>query len=142
MPDYDQMIEELTAEYERRRARTADLHRKLREITGTATAPRGVVKVTTGIQGEVRHIEFPTGAYKRMAPAELTATLLTTIGAAREKALTMVAELMEPELPKGSNFIDVFTGKAGPAGASPAGPAMPDAVRDYLAHGSTGGTDG
>jgi DNA-binding protein YbaB len=142
MTDYDQIIEELTAEYQKRRAKTVELHRKLKEITATATASRSVVKVSVGAQGEVRDIEFPTGAYKRMAPAELTAALLATIAEAREKALAMVKELMEPEMPKGSNFIDVFTGKAELPDALPDEPVMPDVVRDYLAHGRAGAGNG
>jgi DNA-binding protein YbaB len=140
--DYDQVIDELTAEYNKRRARTGELHRRLREISGTATAPRGTVKVTVGAQGEVRNIEFPTGAYKRMAPAELTAALMSAISEAKDKALAMVTEVMEPELPKGSKFLDIFTGKAELPSVLPSEPAMPDVVRDYLQHGRAGGTNG
>jgi DNA-binding protein YbaB len=142
MTDYDQMIDELTAEYRKRRAKTGELQRKLKEITATATAPRSVVKVSVGAQGDVRDIEFPTGAYKRMAPAELTAALLATIADAKQKALEMVRELMEPELPKGSKFIDIFTGKAEMPDALPDEPVMPDLVKEYLAHGRAGGTNG
>lgn len=141
MTDYAQMLDELTAEYRRQRERSGELHRQLKEITGTASAPRNVVKVSVGAQGEVRDIQFPTGAYKRMAPAELTSALLTTIAEAKEKALVKVRELMEPELPKGSKFLDIFTGKAEMPDVLPEEPRVPDAVVDYLTHGRPGGPD-
>jgi hypothetical protein len=146
MTIYDRQIEELTAEYRRRRAQAGELRRKIGEISGCATAPREVVKVTVGAQGEVRAVEFPTGAYKRMAPAELAGTLMATIGEARDKALAAVGELMTPELPRGLNIVDLLQGKADLPGALPAEPAIPDAVREYVDHGrgqrDDGGRDG
>jgi DNA-binding protein YbaB len=137
--EYDELIEELTAEYERRRARTGELHRQLREVSGTATAPRGVVKISVGAQGEVRDIQFPTGAYKRMAPAELSAALLATIGEATNKAVEKVTELMEPELPGSEHLIGLFTGKTELPQALPDEPPMPNVVREYLEPGRPAG---
>jgi hypothetical protein len=143
MSNYQQMIDELTAEFHERRAKTTELHRKMKEITATATAPRSTVKVSVGAQGEIRGIEFPTGAYKRMTPTELSAALLETIGEAKQKALTMLRELIEPEMPEGSSgLLDVITGKSELPDVLPDGPVMPDAVRQYLMNGRPGEGDG
>ena len=136
MSIYQQRAKELVAEYEERRARAGELRRKIGEITGTATASRGTVKVTVGVQGEVTALEFPTGAYKRMAPKELAETLLATINEAREKAVESVRELMTPELPAGLNFIELLQGKADRVGPAPTEADIPDAVRDYLGRGT------
>jgi DNA-binding protein YbaB len=110
--DYQQLIEQLTEEYEKARAHTVELRREISELTASATAPRETVKVTVGAQGDVRSIEFPAGAYKRMAPAELSAAVMATINEAKDKAQRMLSELMAPELPAGVNFLDVMQGKA------------------------------
>jgi DNA-binding protein YbaB len=110
--DYQQLIEQLTEEYEKARAHTVELRRAISELTASATSPRETVKVTVGAQGDVRSIEFPAGAYRRMAPAELSAAVMATINEAKDKAQRMLSELMAPELPAGVNFLDVMQGKA------------------------------
>src|SRR5690242_6706932 len=76
---YDQHIEELLGAYRRERAQVGELQRRMREVQSSATAPRQALKVSVNAQGEVTEIEFPTGAYKRMAPVELSQMLLVTI---------------------------------------------------------------
>lgn len=84
---YDQQIEDLLEQYRRQRAEAVETRQRINGTTSTATAPRQAVKITVGAQGEVTAIEFPTGAYRRMAPKELADVLLTTIRQARSEAL-------------------------------------------------------
>lgn len=98
---YDQHIEELLGAYRRERAQIGELQRTMREVKASATAPRQALKVTVNSQGEVTEIEFPTGAYKRMAPVELSQMLLTTIQKARTTAMAEVAEVLAGHLPAG-----------------------------------------
>jgi hypothetical protein len=137
-------IEALMAEYRRRRARTAELQRRIGEISATATTARQTVKVTVGPQGDLLGIEFPTGAYKRMAPNELAEAVMGVVAEAKAKALDQLRELMQPELPAGLNFMDLIQGKADLTKALPAEPPMPAAVRDYIDTGrvSPGGAIG
>lgn len=130
---YEQMIEQLTEEYEKARARSGELRQQVRDLTASVTAPRETVKVTVGAQGEVRSIEFPTGAYKRMAPAELSTALMDALNEAKDKAQAMLSELLAPNMPAGMNFLDVIQGKAGMPALDGDGPGMPGFVRDYLA---------
>jgi DNA-binding protein YbaB len=129
---HQQQAEELFAVYRQRQAEAAELRRKLAASTATAVAPRGVVKVTVAANGDVTSIDFPTSAYKRMAPAELARVLVSTIGDARAKALTAAAEVLTPELPKGLNFAEMAQGKAYLSAAAPSEEDIPDAVRKYL----------
>lgn len=141
--DYHRLIEELTREYARARERTGELRRKVSELTVTVTAPRETVKVTVGAQGEVRAIEFPTGAYKRMAPAELSAALMSALTEATEKARVQLGEIMAPSMPKGLNFLDVVSGKAGMPALDSAEAGLPGIVMEYLTDGTaTPGTGG
>jgi DNA-binding protein YbaB len=146
MTRYDQEIDDLLTEYRERRAKAGELRRTIEEIAVSVTAPRAAVKVTVNAQGQVAAIEFPTGGYKRMPPAELAATLMDTIGEATQKALAAVRELMTPELPAGLNFMELLQGKADLATVLPEEPSMPDAVREYVEYGrgphSAGGPNG
>jgi DNA-binding protein YbaB len=132
---YEQQVDELIAKYQERRARAAELRSQIAGISATAIAARRVVKVTVGAQGEVRAIEFPTDAYKRLTPAELTEALMTTIEQARQKATAALAELMAPELPPGLNVLGLLQGKVDYAAAAPENPPIPDAVTEYLSYG-------
>jgi DNA-binding protein YbaB len=128
---FEQKAEELIAEYEERRAKTGELQRKISEIRGTATSPRGSIKVTVGVQGEVTEIQFPTSAYKRMPPKELSETLLATISEAKDSAQEALRELMTPEMPASPNFTALLQGNTD-ATKVPTLQDIPDAVRDYL----------
>ena len=105
---FDSELEALMAEYRKRRARTAELQRQIREISGTAVTPRQTVKVKVDAQGGLLALEFPTGAYKRMAPNELAEAVMGAVAEAKGKALEALGELMQPELPKGMNFADLL----------------------------------
>lgn len=132
---FDYEIEELLGQYRKQREEIADMQRQLAETTATVTAPKQVVKVTVGAQGEVSAIEFPTSAFRRMPPKELADTLLTTIQQARAKALEKTAELVSARLPAGVAMADLLQGKANPMDLLPEDPTMPDSVRDYVDHG-------
>lgn len=99
------------------------------------------MKITVGAQGEVTAIEFPTGAYRRMAPKELADVLLTTLRQARAEALEGVAGVLADRLPPGVTVPDLLQGRVDPAAVLPEDPAMPDSVRDYVDHGFKGGPD-
>jgi DNA-binding protein YbaB len=135
---YEQQAEELAAAYEAQRARTTELRRKITEATGTATSPRKSIKVTVSARGDVTAIEFPTEAYKRMPPKELSEALLATIGEARNKALESVRDAMAADLPKGLNFIEMLKGNANVAVSPPTEEDIPDFVRQHLSGGSGG----
>ncbi|MFG3165556.1 YbaB/EbfC family nucleoid-associated protein [Streptomyces sp. NPDC048200] len=135
---YDQQIEDLLGEYRRQREQAAETRRRINATTSTATAPRQTVKVTVGAQGEVTAIEFPTGAYRRMAPKELADVLLATIQQARSEALDGVAGVLAGELPPGVTVADLLQGRVDPTALLPEDPAMPDSVRDYVDHGFQG----
>ena len=139
---YDQGIEDLLALYQQQRAEVAETRRRINDVTGTATAPRQTVKVTVGAQGDVTAIEFPTGAYRRMAPKELADAMLAVIAQARAAAMEQVAELTELGLPSGVSPADLLQGKADPTALLPETPAMPDSVRDYIDSGRPDGPRG
>lgn len=135
---YDQHIEELLGAYRRERAQIGDLQRRMREVKASATAPRQALKVTVDSQGEVTAIEFPTGAYKRMAPVELAQMLVSTIQKARTIAVEEAAEILSGHLPAGMSAVDLLQGKADFGALLPETPAMAEEVQEYVANGRPG----
>ncbi|MFD0280043.1 YbaB/EbfC family nucleoid-associated protein [Kitasatospora sp. NPDC127111] len=139
---YDQEIEDLLALYARQREEAAETRRRIAATTATATDPRQAVKVTVGAQGELTAVEFPNGAYRRMAPRELADLLVTTAARAREEALEAVAGVVSDGLPPGVTLGDLLQGRVDPTALLPEEPALPDTVREYVEHGFEGADRG
>ncbi|MER6539843.1 YbaB/EbfC family nucleoid-associated protein [Streptomyces sp900105755] len=138
---FDQEIEDLLAQYRRQREEAVETRRRINETTSTATAPRQAVKVTVGAQGQVTALEFPTGAYRRMASKELADILLTTIQQARSQALKSVDEIVTAQLPPGITLSGLLQGQADPTAFLPEEPVMPDAGFDLTDLHSRGDND-
>ncbi|MFJ8158966.1 YbaB/EbfC family nucleoid-associated protein [Streptomyces sp. NPDC094468] len=132
---YDEEIENLLTLYRKQRAEAGEARRRINEVTGTATAPRKVVTATVSAQGEVTAIEFPTGAYRRMASKELSEIMLATLRQARARALTSAADITSAGLPAGVNITDLIEGKVDVAAILDDEPKSPPSVGEYLSHG-------
>ncbi|MET7685127.1 YbaB/EbfC family nucleoid-associated protein [Streptomyces sp. NPDC005423] len=78
------------------RAAVADAERRLREASVTVTSKDRSVEVTVGAQGDVRNLRFHDGTYRSMAPAQLSAVLLETIGQARARMARQVTDTYRP----------------------------------------------
>ncbi|BBA96929.1 hypothetical protein RVR_2455 [Actinacidiphila reveromycinica] len=135
MSGYDQEIEQLMAEYRTRRNEADTYRRRINSLTGTATAPRRVVKVTVSARGEVAEIEFPTGAFRRLSPKELGDVLKATIAEARAKALEEVDEIAFGNLPLGLRPSAALNGTADLSSLLPEEPEPQERVRDYMERG-------
>ncbi|MEC3975214.1 YbaB/EbfC family nucleoid-associated protein [Amycolatopsis sp. H20-H5] len=120
--NYEEQLEQSIAQYREQQAGLVEFQRALGNISCSATAPRQVVTVSVGCQGEVTSLRFPTDAYKRMVPAELSEVILATINEARAQAMDEYAELLSPLLPEGINAKDIVTGKADLGAMLPADP--------------------
>ncbi|MCD0484101.1 YbaB/EbfC family nucleoid-associated protein [Streptacidiphilus sp. ASG 303] len=136
---YDQEVEELLAQYRTEREQALENRRRINETTATVAAPRQTVKVTVNAQGDVSAIEFPTGAYRRMAPKELAEALLGAIKQARAKAIEEVHQMLSDRLPAGVSIPDLLRGQVDSSALLPETPGMPDRVREYLARGRPSG---
>ncbi|MFJ9409139.1 YbaB/EbfC family nucleoid-associated protein [Streptomyces sp. NPDC101393] len=132
---YDQQIEDLLAEYRDAREKTVETHQQISEIQGTAVAPRQVVKVSVGGQGQVTALDFPTGAYRNMAPKDLSRVILATLEEARGKALAQAMEVGMGGLPEGMTPADMLSGNFDPRDLLPKDMKLPEAVREYIERG-------
>jgi hypothetical protein len=105
-------LAELVADSERRMAAIADAQRQVAEIAVSVRSRDRSVTVGLGAGGALSELTFHTGAYREMAPAELSKLLLDTVDAARAEYAAQVAEAMAPVradavLP----FEDIMAGK-------------------------------
>ncbi|GAA4815439.1 YbaB/EbfC family nucleoid-associated protein [Streptomyces ziwulingensis] len=132
---FDEQIEELQATYRAQLEQIGELQRRMREVSGTATAKAQAMKVTVGPQGELTAVEFPTNAYRRMTPKELADLVVSTVQEARAKATAELAQVMTPHLPEGLDAEHLLRGTADVGRLMPRDPAMPEAVREYVDQG-------
>ncbi|MGW6449806.1 YbaB/EbfC family nucleoid-associated protein [Lentzea sp. NPDC055074] len=105
-----EQLERLVAQYREQFAELQETQRRLREISCSATSPRQVVTVTVGHGGVVRDVKFPSSAYKRLTPAELSAAIVRTITDAQQQAAGQAAAIVAPTLPEGVDAQKMFSG--------------------------------
>jgi DNA-binding protein YbaB len=132
---YDEQVEKLLAQYRDARERAADTRRRINEVEATATAPRKVVKVTVSAQGQVTALDFPTAAYRTMAPKDLSKTILATLEEARTRLLSKVSEVTLGGMLGGVPIADLLCGQADVRSVVPEELELPEAVRAYVDHG-------
>ncbi|MEU6220124.1 YbaB/EbfC family nucleoid-associated protein [Streptomyces sp. NPDC047022] len=132
---YDEQVEELLAQYRQAREQAADTRIQINEIEATATAPRRVVKVTVGAQGQVKALDFPTPAYRTMTPKDLARVILATVEKARAEALSKVSEAALGGMFGGMSPADLLQGRVDPRSFLPEELDLPDVIRAYIDHG-------
>jgi len=136
---YEGLLDQAMAAYQRQRQKSGELYRELNHITETVTAPRQVVKVTVGQQGEVTDLTFPTAAFKNMTGTELATVILKTIGQAQSQLRARSATLLAPSLPAGLSAEELLAGTADLEALLPARPwNAEDADQPFGESGATG----
>lgn len=135
--NFNERIEGLFEEYQRQRNSLTELQEKMRALTATATSPRREVSITVGQNGVMTDIRFPTGAHKRLAPADLTELIMTTYSEAKENVMQQAAATLAPMLPDGMDAQALVRGTAGTDAYLPEEPRMATSVREMLNLGRT-----
>lgn len=130
--NFNERIEGLFEEYQRQRNSLTELQEKMRALTATATSPRREVSITVGQNGVMTDIRFPTGAHKRLAPADLTELIMTTYAEAKENVMQQAAATLAPMLPDGMDAQALVRGTAGTDAYLPKEPRMATSVREML----------
>lgn len=130
---YDSHVDDLLVAYQQQRTSMTDLQNRMREISASATSPRKEVTVTVGRGGAITDIAFPTSAYKRMTPKELSAAIMQAFAEAKEQAMDQAAQLLGPLLPKGMDAAKMVRGEASvDMYLPPDGPRVTRSVRAFL----------
>lgn len=130
---FDDHVARLFTEYERQRTSVGDLQSRMRDLSASATSARREVTITVGQNGVLTDIQFPTGAYKRLASAELRSVILRTFTEAKESVLEKAAEVLAPMLPEGMDAHQMVRGEAGvDTFFPPEGPHLTSEARSML----------
>ncbi|MEU5941295.1 YbaB/EbfC family nucleoid-associated protein [Micromonospora sp. NPDC047548] len=125
-------VEDLFEYYQRQRAGLSDLQRRMQAISATASSARREVEVTVGHTGVVTNITFPTSAYRRMAPQELSAMLIRVITDAKDLASAQAVDILRPLMPPGLDASELVSGKLSVEKLIPATPNLPRVVDERL----------
>ncbi|WP_305785766.1 YbaB/EbfC family nucleoid-associated protein [Symbioplanes lichenis] len=130
--NFNERIESLFEEYQRQRNSLTEMQEKMRSLTASATSPRREVTVTVGQNGVLTDIKFPSGAHKRLTPADLTELILATYNEAKEDVTQQAAATLAPMLPDGMDAQALVRGTAGTDAFLPKEPRMATSVREIL----------
>jgi len=130
--NFNESIENLFEEYQRQRSSLTEMQAKMRALSATATSPRREVSVTVGQNGVLTDIKFPTPAYKRLAPADLTELIMSTFAEAKEDVMQQAAATLAPMMPAGMDAQALVRGTAGAEAFLPKEPRMATSVREIL----------
>jgi DNA-binding protein YbaB len=99
LPEFnlDDAIVDLRAEQERIKAATEHMS----TITGSAVSKDRVVTATVDSQGRLVDLKLAGTRYRKLAPAELTASIVATVRQAQEDAAGAAATALSGLLPEG-----------------------------------------
>jgi DNA-binding protein YbaB len=104
----------LRQQFTDRMAEFSSLHKRMQELSASATSPQRLLTATVGAQGEVTALKFHSDGYRSMAQSELEHVLLETIKRARQQVMDQMKELANPLAPAGVSIDDVLEGRFDP----------------------------
>ena len=93
--------QQLSADYEKRLAQIRNLQQRAGQVTATARSRNGLVSIQVGAQGQLLGVSLDPGAYDRLSPQRLAATLVELAKTAAADAAGQVQDIMAPVLPPG-----------------------------------------
>ncbi|MFF0307467.1 YbaB/EbfC family nucleoid-associated protein [Streptosporangium sp. NPDC004379] len=105
---FPQTIKAMAHEYNRQAERLRQAYSELAELTATARSDDQMVTVTVGPRGQIQNIELDPRVYRKLSPSELSQSIMEQIGAAVAQTAERTKELMEPFLPAGLPYEQVF----------------------------------
>ncbi|MEV5493992.1 YbaB/EbfC family nucleoid-associated protein [Nonomuraea fuscirosea] len=101
-------VEELAGQVDQQVRRVREAYQALNAIESTMTSSDGMIQVTVGPQGQVRSIDLNARVYRRLSTAELADTLMRQINRATADVTERRRRLMEPLMPEGLPYEQVF----------------------------------
>ncbi|MCF6476292.1 YbaB/EbfC family nucleoid-associated protein [Nonomuraea sp. MG754425] len=108
----DSAFEEAAADFDRSVSRWREAYGRLNELGHTARSKDGMVTVTVGSRGQVRSITFDPRVYRKLSPSELADAITSQLGAATGEMSARMRELVEPMMPDGLRYEDIFGAEA------------------------------
>ncbi|TCB95431.1 YbaB/EbfC family DNA-binding protein [Micromonospora zingiberis] len=107
------MMEHSFSAFEEQKRAVTEFEKWVSESETTVVAKSRAVSITVDGRGDLTDVKFPTGAYRKMAPAELSTLLVETVTSARNQARASMNEALQTILPGGmaadflTNSVDI-----------------------------------
>ncbi|MEU8355549.1 YbaB/EbfC family nucleoid-associated protein [Nonomuraea sp. NPDC048882] len=101
-------VEELAGRVDQQVRRVREAYEEINAIESTATSPDGLIQVTVGPQGQVRSIDLNARVYRKLSAKELADALMRQIDRATADVTERRRRLMEPLMPEGLPYDQVF----------------------------------
>ena len=109
---FQALLDEVQSQLDEALERADQAQEALTAVSGTATSKDHLVSAMVDARGAVTELKFHTTRYRTMAPSELSAVLLDTIGKAQQEASAHLEEVLGPIGPEDLEIGDVTSGRA------------------------------
>jgi DNA-binding protein YbaB len=103
-PEWQAHIDELLAEYRKKRTDLEKLQETMASAEATVTAADDMVTVRVGPQGRLLGLEFNPRVYRKLSPSELAETVLAAVREATAQVGDQVRAAMEPLTPENASY--------------------------------------
>ncbi|WP_246083806.1 YbaB/EbfC family nucleoid-associated protein [Nonomuraea diastatica] len=117
--EIDAAFKEATAGFGQSASRMRDVYEQLNELSHAARSADGMVTVIVDSRGQVRSLALDPRVYRKLSPSELADAIMHQVGVAMREVSARTRELVEPMLPEGVPYDDVFGTGAGLKGFFP-----------------------
>ncbi|TDE42549.1 YbaB/EbfC family DNA-binding protein [Nonomuraea mesophila] len=105
---FDAEISALAQEISQQTTRIREAYDELSSMKYTTSSRDGMVSVTVGRHGQVRHIELNPRAYRTLSPSQLADTIMQQINKATDAVSEQSKQLLQPFLPGDLPYEEVF----------------------------------
>ncbi|MEU4232689.1 YbaB/EbfC family nucleoid-associated protein [Nonomuraea sp. NPDC026600] len=108
MSDSWDLLRQLVQEVDQQTEQVKEMHRKVRDLTGSAQSDDGMVTVTVGPQGELRAVDFDPRVYRELTPTELAVCVVEQAAIATQRVSAELRTLAGPMVAEDVPFEDLF----------------------------------
>lgn len=105
---FEAEIRQLADEVNDQMARVREAYRELAAIEHTARSADGMVSVTVGRNGQVRAIQLNPRVYRTLSTSQLADAIMQQIGKGTAAVTEQSMRLLQPLMPEGVPYEDVF----------------------------------
>ncbi|GAB2958952.1 YbaB/EbfC family nucleoid-associated protein [Nonomuraea fastidiosa] len=108
MNNFEASVEELAEQVNEQISRVRETYGALDAVEATKTSSDGMISVTVGSQGQLRDLRLDPRVYRKLSASELADAIMVQIRRATADVDEQRRRLMEPLLPEGLPYEQVF----------------------------------
>jgi len=108
MNSFEASVEELAKQVNEQISRVRETYGALDAVQATKTSSDGMISVTVGSQGRLRDLRLDPRVYRKLSTSELADAIMVQIRRATADVDEQRRRLMEPLMPEGLPYEQVF----------------------------------